>query len=69
MTSREQGKREKYSNPYAGAGRFIAFVAVAFTVCALAKSFACGQRCESCPCGDECGSNNCPCQVDSDEAG
>jgi hypothetical protein len=69
MTERQIDKSKNNSNPCAAIDRIIAFMAVAFTVCALAKSFACGQRCESCPYGDECGSNNCPCQGESTEAG
>ncbi len=73
MTERQQGKQ---SNPSVAAGRIIALVAMAITVCALVKACACGpscescgwgQRCESCATGDDGGSNCCSSQGDSAE--
>ena len=67
MTERQQGKQEKQSNPSIAAGRIIALVAMAITVCALVKACACGQSCESCATSDDGGSNCCSSQGDSAE--
>ncbi len=59
MTERQKDRYKKHSNPFAAAGRVIAFIVVAFTVCKLVKTFVCGRMCEDCPCRGDDESNDC----------
>jgi hypothetical protein len=53
MTVKQQRIQKSQSNPCAAIGRIIAFALVAFTICALVKTYACGRSGGSCPCHDD----------------
>jgi hypothetical protein len=59
MTVNQKGTQKNQSNPCAAIGKIVAFMTVAFAVCALVKTFACGRVCEGCPCHSDSESNIC----------
>ena len=59
MKVEQKDNRERSISLFAVFGRIVAFAAVAFAICALAKPLVCGRACEDCPCHNEGESAGC----------